>query len=89
MPPPALPGVPTFHKDVSIHGDAARSGNRPAEGSRYARTALGKRLYFLQAPSQLSNLLREVGPETALLVFQCNNRPVEFVVLSRVVSRHR
>jgi len=74
---------------VSIHGDAARSGSRPAEGSRYAGTVLGKRLYFLQAPSQLSNLLREVEPEAALLVFQCGNYSVEFVVLSHIVGRHR
>jgi hypothetical protein len=32
-----------------------------------ARAALGRRLYFRQASSQLSNLLREVEPETALL----------------------
>jgi hypothetical protein len=76
-------------QDVSIHGDAARSGSRPAGGGRYARAALRGRLSFCQAPSQLSNLLREVEPETALLVFQCSNRPVEFVVLSHIVGRHR
>ena len=45
--------------------------------------------YFRHALSQLSDLLREVEPEAALLVFQCGNYSVEFVVLSHVVSRHR
>ena len=45
--------------------------------------------YFRHALSQSSNLLLEVEPEAALLVFQCSNYSVEFVVLSHVVSRHQ
>ena len=76
-------------KDVSTHSDATRSRSRPARGGRCARAALGGGYYFRHALSQLSNLLREVEPEAALLVFQCGNYSVEFVVLSHVVSRHR
>jgi hypothetical protein len=41
------------------------------------------------ALSQLSNLLREVELEAALLVFPYSNHPAEFVVLSHIVGRHR
>ena len=76
-------------KDVFTYSDATRSRSRPARGDRCARAALGGGSYFRHALSQLSNLLREVEPEAALLVFQCGNYSVEFVVLSHVVSRHR
>ena len=45
----------------------------PSLRERYVPTALGRRLYFRQALSQIINLLREVEPDTALLVFQCSN----------------
>jgi hypothetical protein len=81
--------VVNIAKDVFTYSDAIPSRSRPARGGRCARAALGGCYYFRHALSQLSNLLREVGPETALLVFQCSNRPVEFVVFRHVVSRHR
>ena len=76
-------------KDAFTYSDATRSHSRLARGGRCARAALGGGYYFRHALSQLSNLLREVEPEVALLVFQCGNYSVEFVVLSHVVSRHR
>ena len=76
-------------KDMFTYSDATGSRSRPARGGRCARAALGGGYYCRHAQSQLSNLLREVEPEAALLVFQCGNYSVELVVLSHVVSRHR
>jgi hypothetical protein len=76
-------------KDVFTYSDATRSRNRPARGGHCARAALGGGYYFRHALSQLSNLLREVEPEAALLVFQYGNYSVEFVVLSHIVGSHR
>jgi hypothetical protein len=76
-------------EDMFTYSDATCSRSRLAGGSRCARAALGGGYYFRHALSQPSNLLREVEPEAALLVFQYGNYSVEFVVLSYVVSRHR